>query len=91
MDLPFFKMMMTTNGPSGSENQDKIYAIFRVFRLGMETTGLRIYVDPYEQRRTGKLDFWRVRCTGSPRDLGLERCVDACESSDRNALGFLLA
>ena len=57
MDSSFFKMRMTTNGPSGSENQHEIYAIFRVFNLGMETTGLRIYVDPHEQWRTGKLDF----------------------------------
>lgn len=50
-------MRMTTNGPSGCDNQDAVYVVFRVFRLGTESTGLRIYVDPEEQRRTGKLTF----------------------------------
>jgi hypothetical protein len=50
-------MRCTTNGPSGSENQQAVYAIFRVFNLGTAATGLRIYVDPEEQRRTGNLRF----------------------------------
>ena len=50
-------MLRTTNGPSGSENQHEVYAVFRVFNLGTVATGLRIYVDPEEQRRTGKLRF----------------------------------
>ncbi len=50
-------MIQTTNGPSGSSNQHEVYAVFRVFNLGTESTGLRIYLDPEEQRRTGKLRF----------------------------------
>jgi len=50
-------MLKATNGPSGSDNQGEIYAIFRVFNLGTESTGLRIYIDPEQQRRAGKLKF----------------------------------
>lgn len=50
-------MLRTTNGPSGGDNQHEVYVIFRVFNLGAESTGLAIYVDPEEQRRTGKLKF----------------------------------
>jgi hypothetical protein len=50
-------MLKTTNGPSGSDNQQEIYAIFRVFNLGTQSTGLKIYIDPEQQRRTGKLKF----------------------------------
>jgi len=50
-------MQETTNGPSGNNRQDEIYTIFRVFNLGKESTGLRIYIDPEEQRRVGKLKF----------------------------------
>ena len=50
-------MQKTTNGPSGNDKQDEIYTIFRVFNLGKESTGLRIYIDPEEQRRVGKLKF----------------------------------
>lgn len=50
-------MLRSTNGPSGGDNQHEVYVIFRVFNLGAESTGLAIYVDPQEQRRTGKLEF----------------------------------
>lgn len=50
-------MLRTTNGPSGSDNQGAVYVIFRVFNLGAKSTGLEIYVDPEEQRRTRKLKF----------------------------------
>ena len=53
----FFQMMRSTNGPSGTDNLHEVYVIFRVFNLGMETTGLSIYVDPHEMRRMGKLNF----------------------------------
>ena len=35
-------MIQTTNGESGSNNQHEVYAVFRVFNLGTESTGLRI-------------------------------------------------
>lgn len=50
-------MQENTNGPSGNDKQDNIYTIFRVFNLGKESTGLKIYMDPEEQRRLGKLKF----------------------------------
>ena len=50
-------MQRTTNGPLGNSKQQEIYTIFRVFNLGKEPTGLRIYIDPEEQRRAGKLKF----------------------------------
>jgi hypothetical protein len=36
---------------------DKIYALFRVFNLGQQNMGLKIYIDPEEQRRLGILRF----------------------------------
>lgn len=50
-------MERTTNGPEGDQNQTAIYALFRVFRLGRSSMGLKIYVDPAEQKRIGKLAF----------------------------------
>ena len=50
-------MARTTNGPAGSTNQHEVYAVFRVFNLGTELTGLKIYLDPEEQRKTGNLIF----------------------------------
>jgi len=50
-------MEKTTNGPQGDQNQTAIYALFRVFRLGKGSMGLKIYIDPAEQRRVGKLAF----------------------------------
>lgn len=52
------QMRTTTNGPSGSDNQHEVYVVFRVFNLGMESTGLQIYVDPEQQRRSGRLRFF---------------------------------
>lgn len=61
---PFFvsdgqldRMQRTSNGPSGNSNQSEIYAVFRVFNLGKDSMGLRIYIDPEEQRKAGKLRF----------------------------------
>jgi hypothetical protein len=50
-------MENTTNGPGEDQNQTTIYALFRVFNLGRSSMGLKIYVDPAEQRRVGKLTF----------------------------------
>lgn len=50
-------MKRTSNGPLGDSNQSEIYAVFRVFNLGKDSIGLRIYIDPEEQRRAGKLKF----------------------------------
>jgi hypothetical protein len=50
-------MERTTNGPEGDQNQTTIYALFRVFSLGRSSMGLKIYIDPAEQKRVGKLAF----------------------------------
>ncbi|KAE9369948.1 hypothetical protein N431DRAFT_381328 [Stipitochalara longipes BDJ] len=50
-------MESSTNGPHGNENQTVVYALFRVFNLGKSSMGLKIYIDPAEQRRVGKLAF----------------------------------
>lgn len=50
-------MESTTNGPRGNENQSTVYALFRVFGLGRSSMGLKIYIDPAEQKRLGKLSF----------------------------------
>jgi hypothetical protein len=36
---------------------DSIYVIFRVYNLGQESMGLKIYMDPGTLRRNGSLDF----------------------------------
>lgn len=51
------QMERTTNGPQGNENQSTVYALFRVFGLGRSPMGLKIYIDPAEQKRLGKLAF----------------------------------
>jgi hypothetical protein len=53
----FSQMESTTNGPQGNENQSTVYALFRVFGLGRSSMGLKIYIDPAEQKRLGKLAF----------------------------------
>jgi hypothetical protein len=50
-------MVDTTNGPDEDQNQTTIYALFRVFSLGRSSMGLKIYIDPAEQKRVGKLLF----------------------------------
>jgi hypothetical protein len=50
-------MVDTTNGPDEDQNQTTIYALFRVFGLGRSSMGLKIYIDPAEQRRAGRLLF----------------------------------
>ena len=51
------QMESKSNGPQGNENQSAVYALFRVFNLGRSSMGLKIYIDPAEQRRLGKLAF----------------------------------
>jgi hypothetical protein len=51
------QMDSTTNGPPGNQNQSAVYALFRVFGLGRSSMGLKIYIDPAEQKRLGKLAF----------------------------------
>lgn len=51
------QMERTTNGPRGDQNQTAVYALFRVFNLGRSSMGLKIYIDPAEQRRARKLTF----------------------------------
>lgn len=53
----FSQMQDSTNGPQGNENQSVVYALFRVFGLGRSSMGLKIYMDPAEQKRLGKLAF----------------------------------
>ncbi|KAK8038631.1 hypothetical protein PG993_007042 [Apiospora rasikravindrae] len=38
-------------------NRDTIYVIFRVYNLGCENMGLRIYLDPEELRVSERLKF----------------------------------
>ena len=38
-------------------NKETVYAVFRVYNLGQENMGLRIYVDPEESRQCSELDF----------------------------------
>jgi len=59
----------TTNGPQGNKNQTTVYALFRVFGLGRSSMGLKIYVDPAEQRRLGKLSFTSEKYAVVPTGL----------------------
>ncbi len=46
-----------SNGMSGRENQEAIYVIFRVYDLGQDRMGLKIYMDPETLRSKGFLSF----------------------------------
>jgi hypothetical protein len=50
-------MVETSNGLEGDQDQSTIYALFRVFNLGRSSMGPKIYIDPAEQKRFGKLIF----------------------------------
>lgn len=60
------QMESTTNGPQGNENLGAVYTLFRVFDLGKSSMGLKIYVDPAEQRRLGKLAFTSEKYSVTP-------------------------
>lgn len=62
-------MERATNGPQGNENQTTVYALFRVYDLGKSSMGLKIYVDPAEQRRLGKLAFTSEKYAVTPTGL----------------------
>lgn len=49
-------MDMTIGGPGDAESPS-IYIVFRVFGLGGERIGLKLYVDPEALRRKRALDF----------------------------------
>jgi hypothetical protein len=59
-------MLENTNGVSGTENQGVIYALFRVFNLGKESMGLKIFIDPEQQRSRGVLRFTADKYTITP-------------------------
>ncbi|KEY68188.1 hypothetical protein S7711_09101 [Stachybotrys chartarum IBT 7711] len=63
-EVPFFvsegqyeRIRTTTNGPLETGQQDEVYLLFRCFKLGTKDAGLKIYADPEELRRLGKLKF----------------------------------
>lgn len=68
-NVEFLQMESTTNGPHGNENQSVVYALFRVFGLGRSSMGLKIYIDPAEQRRVGKLAFTSEKDSVVPTGL----------------------
>ncbi|RFU29542.1 hypothetical protein B7463_g6794, partial [Scytalidium lignicola] len=53
----YLKMKDWSNGKRGNKNQNVIYMILRVFNLGKESIGVRIYVDPDALRHNGQLKF----------------------------------
>jgi len=59
-------MVANSNGADGDENHDSVYALFRVFNLGKESMGLRIFIDPEQQRRQDVLKFAADKYTVSP-------------------------
>jgi len=47
--------------------QDKIYLVARVFRLGIEGMGLKIYVDPVSLQIKRELEFKADKYAVTPR------------------------
>jgi hypothetical protein len=45
---------------------ESIYMIFRVFNMGNDSIGVRIYMDPDRMRREGRLRFTADRWTVTP-------------------------
>ncbi len=68
-DSTFSQMENITNGPQVNGNQSAVYALFRVYVLGRSSMGLKIYVDPAEQKRLGKLAFTSDKCFIIPTGL----------------------
>ncbi|KAI1633135.1 hypothetical protein F4809DRAFT_624584 [Biscogniauxia mediterranea] len=67
-DTPFFmskaqyqrmrdNVLTADNVARNNNNPSRIYAIFRVYHLGQDNMGLRIYFDPESLRLSGKLEF----------------------------------
>ncbi|KAH8817103.1 hypothetical protein F5884DRAFT_243479 [Xylogone sp. PMI_703] len=61
---PFFmskgqyqKMQEWSNGEDGNRNTDIVYMVMRVFNLGKDSMGVRIYVDLNILRQNGGLEF----------------------------------
>lgn len=50
-------MQNTSHGESGSEDLDSIYVILRVFNVGQDSAGMKVYVDPDFMRERRELSF----------------------------------
>jgi hypothetical protein len=50
-------MQDKSNGESGLEHPECIYVIFRVFNLGQESIGMKLYVDPDVMKARRRLLF----------------------------------
>jgi hypothetical protein len=71
---PFFmrkhqykRMQDLTATASGDPSSSAIYAVFRVFNLGMGRPGVRIYLDPEAMRQKGDLEFTAETWSVVPR------------------------
>ena len=53
--------------PGYAEDIKAVYVILRVFNLGKESMGVKVFVDPESMRLAGELDFeaetWRVEAS----------------------------
>jgi hypothetical protein len=61
-------MKNNTKGSEGAENLETIYAIFRVYNLGQDNMGVRIYLDPESLRLAGRLRFTAEQWSAVPID-----------------------
>ncbi|RWA07221.1 hypothetical protein EKO27_g7884 [Xylaria grammica] len=52
-----------------ANNTEKIYAIFRVYYLGQENMGLKVYIDPEALRLSGQLEFAADTWSVVPADV----------------------
>ncbi|KKZ64488.1 hypothetical protein EMCG_09530 [[Emmonsia] crescens] len=51
------RMQNTSHGESSSEDLDSIYVILRVFNVGQDSAGMKVYVDPDFMRERRELSF----------------------------------
>lgn len=59
-------VLLTWTQMSELTTDESIYMIFRVFNLGNNAIGVRIYMDPDRMKREGRLIFTADRWTVTP-------------------------
>ena len=61
---------LSQNHTKSSAPFDQVYVIFRVYNLGLDSVGVRVFVDPENMRERGELSFtaenWSVTTAAAP-------------------------
>ncbi len=58
--------MQSSSNADAVSSRENVYLVFRVFDLGKDTMGFRIYIDPEKHRRKGTLGFSSEKWTVAP-------------------------